>query len=532
MLPEPKKKSWKEMSKDELKEEFLKCKNDVKYFICNYIKVEHQLLGLINFDLFPFQERIIDDLENNRFNFLRKFRQAGCTTIGCAYIMHMAVFQKNKTITILSIGDTESIEILSRIKIMYDELPPWMQPKIIRGGDNKHTLELSNGNKIKARPAKKTSGRSLASYFLMIDEAAFIEHIDDIWAAVYPIISTGGRVFVLSTVNGMGNWYFNTYQEARAGRNEFNLIDIDWWEHPQYKYNEKYEWLYEYIREKDKKYDVNRFEEVTKRNIGLKRWRQEYEKEFLGTGATYIDGESLQFLHENIKHNYDTKYQGRMRVWKEPVPYHEYVMGVDTALGRELDYSSFVIINAYNGEQVAEFYSNKTPINEFAEIIAREGIYYNICKIVPERNGIGANLVTELFERQEYENLWLDDRSELGINITSTNNQVYLSNMEEAIRNRRITINSDRLVKELLAFEINENGKVEAAKGHHDDLISALKLAVIGYVEIAKTAPNMMMQNRTNAPEPLSMDNRRAFAATTYKNIPMEEVKWILGKDK
>ena len=126
----------------------------------------------------------------------------------------------------------------------------------------------------------------------------------------------------------------------------------------------------------------------------------------------------------------------------------------------------------------------------------------------------------------------MDDRGDLGINITATNNEVYLSDMEEAIRNRRVTVNSDRLVKELLSFEINEKGRIEAAKGSHDDLISALKLAVIGYVEIAKTAPNMMMQNRTNAPEPLSVDNRRAFAANTYKNIPMEEVKWILGKDK
>ena len=531
MLPEPKKKSWKEMSKDELKEEFLKCKNDVKYFIRNYIKVEHQLLGLINFDLFPFQERIIDDLETNRFNFLRKFRQAGCTTIGCAYIMHMAVFQKNKTITILSIGDTESIEILSRIKIMYDELPPWMQPKIVRGGDNKHTLELSNGNKIKARPAKKTSGRSLASYFLMIDEAAFIEHIDEIWAAVYPIISTGGRVFVLSTVNGMGNWYFNTYQEARAGRNEFNLIDIDWWEHPQYKYNEKYEWLYEYIREKDKKYDVARFEEVTKRNIGLKRWRQEYEKEFLGTGSTYIDGESLQFLHENIKQSYDTKYQGRMRVWKTSEPYYEYIMGVDTSLGRELDYSSFVILNAYNGEQVAEFYSNNTPIDEFAEIIATEAMLYNVCKVVPERNGIGANLVSELFDRQEYENIWLDDRNELGINITSTNREVILSDMEEAIRNRKVTVNSDRLVKELLSFEINKNGRVEAAKGHHDDLISSLSLAVKGLNQLLEKSPTLVTTLKRTQPEPLTISERQSYSGKHFKGLPIEDVKWILGKN-
>jgi hypothetical protein len=328
----------------------------------------------------------------------------------------------------------------------------------------------------------------------------------------------------------MGNWYFNTYQEAKAGRNEFNLIEIDWWEHPQYKYNEKYEWLYEYIREKDKKYDVRRFEEITKKNIGLKRWRQEYEKEFLGTGSTYIDGESLQFLHENIDHKYDTKYQGRMRIWKHPVPYHEYVMGIDTALGRELDYSSFVILNAYNGEQVAEFYSNKTPIDEFAEIIASEGLYYNICKIIPERNGIGANLVSELFERQEYENLWLDDRNEFGINITATNNQIMLAEMEEAVRNRKVTINSERLVKELLSFEINQNGKVEAAKGHHDDLISSLKLAIKGLNYILQKSPNIISKLKANAPEPLSISSRETLAKKHFKNLSTEDVKWILGK--
>jgi hypothetical protein len=126
----------------------------------------------------------------------------------------------------------------------------------------------------------------------------------------------------------------------------------------------------------------------------------------------------------------------------------------------------------------------------------------------------------------------MDDRGDLGINITSTNNEVYLSDMEEAIRNRRVTVNSDRLVKELLSFEINEKGRIEAAKGSHDDLISALKLAIIGYIQVSKNAPNMLMQNRTNVSEPLSIDSRKQFAATTYKNIPMEEIKWILGKDK
>jgi hypothetical protein len=205
-------------------------------------------------------------------------------------------------------------------------------------------------------------------------------------------------------------------------------------------------------------------------------------------------------------------------------------MGVDTALGRELDYSSFVILNAYNGEQVAEFYCNKTPINEFAEIVAREGIYYNICKILPERNGIGANLVYELFDRQEYENVWMDDRQEFGINITASNNQVLLSDMEEAVRTRRVTVNSDRLVKELLAFEINENGKVEAAKGHHDDLISSLKLAVHGLNKLLESSPSLVSKLKAGANEPLSMDSKKAEASKNFKNLPIEDVKWILGK--
>jgi hypothetical protein len=154
-----------------------------------------------------------------------------------------------------------------------------------------------------------------------------------------------------------------------------------------------------------------------------------------------------------------------------------------------------------------------------------------MCKIVPERNGIGANLVNELFERQEYENIWMDDRNQMGINITATNNEVILSDMEEFVRNRKVTINSDRLVKELLAFEINESGKVEAAKGHHDDLISALKLAVHGLNKLITTSPNVLSKLKPNSPEPLSISDRRDASEKYYKGLPLEEVKWILGKN-
>jgi hypothetical protein len=525
-------KSWKQMNADELRLEFKRCKDDPNYFISNYVKVEHQLLGLIQFNLFPFQEKIINDLENHRFNLLNKFRQAGATTLACGYSLWTAIFKRHKTIAILSMGDRESVEVLARIKLMYDELPPFLRPKIVKGGNSKHVLHFETGSKIKARPAKKTSGRSLAGYLLIIDEAAFIEHINEIWASVYPIISTGGRVLVLSTVNGMGNWYHETYSDALEKKNGFNIIDIDWREHPQYMYNPDYEWLYALLRAKDPDYDVHTFEEVTRKNIGLKRWRQEYEKEFLGTGNTYIDSETLINLHSNVNKEYTIKYNNRMRVWKNPEPYHEYIMGVDVSLGRELDYSSFIIVNCYNGEQVAEFYSNKTPIDDFAKIIATEARIYNTALTLVERNTIGNNLLADLFNIEEYENIWVDEKGDLGLQVTTTNSEVLLADMEEAIRNKKITLNSERVVKELMTFIITESGKPEADENQNDDLVTSLKLAVKGLNEKLDRSPMLITRLTPKNKEPMQFfgsSDGKEFSKKYFNGVSPEDVKWLLS---
>ena len=130
------------METSKIVEEFKRCAEDPIHFISQYIKVTHPVRGLVPFKLYPFQETILDSLQNNRFSILRKFRQAGCTTIAAAYSLHMAIFQKHKSIVILSKGDAESTEVLERIKLMYDELPEFLKPGIIE--DNKHTLKLNS----------------------------------------------------------------------------------------------------------------------------------------------------------------------------------------------------------------------------------------------------------------------------------------------------------------------------------------------------------------------------------------------------
>tara|TARA_R110001599_G_scaffold278933_2_gene480246 strand:- start:165 stop:1706 length:1542 start_codon:yes stop_codon:yes gene_type:complete len=511
--------------KDKVLEEFKKCKADPAYFMCNYVKVTHPVRGLVPFQLYPFQKKIVSEIEDNRFNILRKFRQAGCTTIASAYALWLAVFKRDQAIVILSKGDTEATEVLDRIKVMYEELPAFMQPGISE--DNKHTLKLSNRSIIKSRPSGKQSGRSLAGSFLIIDEAAFIEAIDTIWAAVYPIISTGGRAFILSTVNGLGNWFFETYTKAIENANSFNAIDIRWKEHPEYFKNPDFKHMYDEMEKRTPPFHIEDWEKVTKSNMPRKQWLQEYECEFLGTGDTFVDGAVLSNLAETVNSEYYTKYNNRMRVWKEPEPYYDYVIGVDTALGRDRDYSAAQIVNLYNGEVVAEFYSNKTPINDFAAIINSEGMYYNTANIVVERNTVGNHVLDLLYNTHEYEHLWHDERGLPGFQVTMKNRDVILSELEESIRTNVLKINSERTLNELNTFVINGSGKITADRGRHDDLIMSLSLA--NHI-LKSTRENSLVEftNETAFKEDTKSKNKHSAPFISYGGKTSEDLTWLM----
>ena len=513
------------MEKQELIEEFQKCKENPEYFISNYIKVTHPVRGLVPFRLYPFQERILSDLQEYRFNILRKFRQAGCTTIAAAYSLWMIIFQKHKSVVILSKGDAESTEVLDRIKLMYDELPEFLKPGIVE--DNKHTLKLKTQSVIKSRPSGKQSGRSLAGSFLVIDEAAFIENIDTIWAAVYPIISTGGSAFVLSTVNGIGNWYHEVYQNSLIGVNSFNAIDIRWQEHPEYNFTEGFESLYEDMAERG--LDIHKWESTTKANMPTKQWLQEYECSFLGTGDTYVEGEVLKNISSQTSEKYYTKYNNRMRVWQDPNPQYSYLIACDVSLGRDRDHSAFHVINLYNGQQVAEFYSNRTAINDFAKILFNEGLLYNLATIVCERNTIGNNLIDWLLNIHEYENLWEDEKGDVGFQITAKNRESILAGLEEALRTDLIKINSTRTCDELMTFIIADNGKPQAEKNHHDDLVMSLALAVHSYKNLLDSTP-IEFDSRLNKDEAPPLPPSKMYkhsVQTEVGTIAEEDYKWL-----
>ena len=486
-------------------EEIRKCSEDPVYFIRTYINIEHPIKGIIPFDLYRFQERIVNEVLNSRFNIIRKFRQAGITTICAAYSLWSIIFKKNHYVMVVSIGDRESTSFLRRVMLMYEDLPNWLRPAIKER--NKHTLHLSTESRVKSQPAG--AGRGEAVSHLMVDEAAFIDKMREFWAAIYPTISTGGKATLISTVNGMSNLYYEIYKDAELGKNSFNVVDLNWREHPEY---------------------TKKWSEEHRPIIGERMWLQEYECEFLGTGDTFIDRHTLSKLNENYTDEYHLAYSNRMRIFEEPDPYYTYVMGVDASYGRDRDYSAFHIINTYTGEQVAEFYSNRTPLSEFAKIISTEGNKYNVAHVVVERNGLGIPLIQELFERLEYENLWIDEKGEFGLQITQKIREGVLASLEEFLRSSRIKVNSVRTVNELITFIITETGKVEADEGYNDDLVMSLALACHCADEIVSSAPVIDIDSKKYGKKDQSYEDKLKVPIHISKSGDKykEDISWLM----
>ena len=146
--------------------------------------------------------------------------------------------------------------------------------------------------------------------------------------------------------------------------------------------------------------------------------------------------------------------------------------------------------------------------------------------VVVERNGLGIPLIQELFERLEYENIWMDDKQEFGFQMTTQSREKVLSFLEESLRTSRFRINSERTVDELNTFIITESGKIEADKGYHDDLVMSLGLAALISIDLSTGIPVEMgkgEETKTNQELPYSVR-----VSTNSDSETDEDTTWLL----
>lgn len=223
------------MAKKSLKqiiaEEYKKCASDPVYFMRKYCKIQHPTRGKIAFDLFPFQEKTLTQIEKERFNIILKSRQTGISTLTAGYSLWNMLFKEDFSVLVIATKQEVAKNIVTKVRVMNEYLPSWLKLEAVE--DNKLSLRYTNGSHIKATGSSGDAGRSEALSLLIFDEAAFIEKIEDIWVSAQSTLSTGGDAIVLSTPNGVGNWFHKTWVGAEEGENAFNPIKLHWSVHPE-----------------------------------------------------------------------------------------------------------------------------------------------------------------------------------------------------------------------------------------------------------------------------------------------------------
>lgn len=458
-----------ELTIEEIKKEIIKAGKNPSYFLKNYAKITHPERGMIPFKTYGFQDDLLDKFRDHRFNVIVKARQLGISTIVAGYIAWLLLFYREKNVLVMATKYSTASNMVKKVKYIVANVPEWLKIATVKT-DNKNSFELTNGSQIKAVATTEEAGRSEAVSLLVIDEAAHIDNMESIWTALYPTISTGGRCISLSSPNGIGNWFHKTYEDAQNNQNLFIPTNLPWSVHPDH----------------DEEWFINETKNLAKREIA-----QEYLCSFNASGETVIDPDDLEHIRKNILEPKNKSWVDRnYHIWKPYNHQGKYIISADVARGDGLDYSVFHVLNASTMEQVAE-YQGKLEPDQFIKLLNDVGVEYGNALLVVENNNIGFTVAQKL-ANMGYRNLYYSSKTNhdyiepnmaygnssavAGFTTSMKTRPLIIAKLDEMIRNKSLTINSARTLRELEKF-IWVNGRPEAQKGYNDDLVLSLAIA-------------------------------------------------------
>ena len=491
-----------EQIKEVIKQEYVKCAQDPAYFMQKYCMIQHPIRGKIPFELYDFQDKVVKEFQEHRMNVILKARQLGISTLTAGYSLWMMTFQQDKNILVIATKQEVAKNLVTKVRVMHANLPSWLKQRCVE--DNKLNLRYRNGSQIKAVSSGPEAARSEALSLLILDEAAFIDKIDDIWTAAQSTLTTGGQCIALSKPNGVGNWFHKTWVEAEEGRGLFNPIKLHWTVHPDREEN--------WRKEQDTL-------------LGIGSAAQECDCDFLTSGTGVIDATLLENLRKNhCKDPLEKRgIDSNMWVWESANYNKDYIVCADVGRGDSADYSAFHIIELESLTQVAE-YKGRINTKDFGNMLVSVATEYNDALLIVENNNIGWATIQQIIDR-DYPNLfytskdlqYVDVQHQVtnkhyseerkmvaGFSTTSKTRPLIISKLEEFFREESVVVRSNRLIDELQTF-VYINNRAEAMRGYNDDLVmsfaiglwvrdTALRLRTQG-VELTRKTLSKMMDN-------------------------------------
>lgn len=449
-------------------DEFKKCSKDPVYFIKNYVKIISLDKGIIPFELYPFQEDMVTKFVNNRFVICKIPRQSGKTITTVAFLLHSILFNENYNVAILAHKGSAANGILARLKLAYENLPPWLQSGIIEW--NKGNIELENGSKISAHATSADGLRSGSYNIILLDEFAFVQNTiaEEFFTSTYPVITAGTqtKIIIVSTPRGM-NLFYTMWIRAEAGKSDYLPIEVHWSAVPG----------------RDEKW-----KEQTIRNTSEEQFQQEYMTEFLGSSNILISAAKMKQLiilqHDPIEKD------GSLDIFDRPIPGHTYTMTVDVAEGLNQDYSTFAVIDVTSipYKVSAKYRNNNITPMLFPTKILQTAKMYNDAFVLVEINSIGLQVADILHFEFGYDNLikietkgkqgqvqtpGFKKKIAYGIKTTKQTKIIGCANLKTLIESDKLIVRDPEIIKEFTTFSVDKQ-TYKAEEGSNDDLVMTL----------------------------------------------------------
>ena len=456
----------KEYTEHEIRE-IAKCMDDPIYFIKTYIKIVNIDEGLVPFDMYKFQEKMVDTFHNNRFSICKLPRQSGKSTTIIAYLLHQVIFNDNINVAILANKSTTARDLLGRLQLAYENLPTFLQQGVLNW--NKGSLELENGSKLLAAATSSSAIRGGSFNIIFLDEFAFIPAniSEQFFSSVYPTISSGkkSKVLIVSTPHGM-NMFYKLWNDAEHKRNDYVPIEVHWTEVPG----------------RDEKWKAE-----TIRNTSEAQFATEFECEFVGSVDTLLNPSKIRTLSYM---NPIVSNQG-LDMYAKPEKGKDYVMTVDVARGTVKDYSAFVVfdVSQMPYKIVAKYRNNEIKPLLFPHTIEKVAKSYNNAHICVEVNDIGGQVADALQFELEYTNLLMcmmkgragqilgggfsKRGSQLGVRMTKQVKRVGCTNLKTLIEGDKLIIQDFHMIEELSTY-VRRGQSFQAEEGSNDDLVTCL----------------------------------------------------------
>ena len=585
------------LSKEQILLEYAKCVNDTPYALKTYLQTyDNTQSKYVPLELFNDQVTLVKDYDTAEENIALKYRQAGVSTVTSAWASKRLVFaKKSKPEKILIIANKldTAVEMANKVRSFVEQWPSWLGVGFSSEKNAARHFKLSNGCEVKAVATSKDALRGYTPTILIFDEAAYIDADEDFWSACMASLSTGGKVIVISTPNGFDQIYYSIYSQAIKGMNDFKITEMFWFRDPRYSKDLKLikcddiihymlnrgdykdnEIIIDYssIKINDRNFEEIKqkleqgykpysswFEAMSKKlKFDKRKISQELECNFLGSGDNVIPPETMKKIKDNFIREPENKFMGGVLwQWKEPVAGHRYIMGMDVSRGDSEDFTTFIIIDFDEREQVLEYIA-KVPPDIVAEIAYKWATMYNAFIVTDITGGMGVATSRKLQELG-YKNLYIDGINPAdkwkwdpkqnekipGINFNSKR-VLIVQAFEEALR-FGFAVRSQRLFNELNTF-VYVNGRPDHQKGQHDDLIMAMAMAIYvgesSFAQLEKateqakamidswtTDKNMFTESSQNfnpsIPAQTDMYNSRSYSGPTKSDY--ENYSWLFG---